>query len=200
MGRKWGAGVRAYQREHVKAREALEERYEGLLEADESLAELVTGEGAKAEPHHRWLPFRQQFSPGLVRRFLAEAEPTDPVLDPFSGSGTVAIECARAGRAAIGVEGIPVLAWLTAARFRPGEDARVLELLATARSVTGEGRAKAPPPEDELRIDARPHDRRGPGAPAPRGGARDRRRRARASSRRRERRRRPHVAAVSVAV
>ena len=150
MGRKWGAGVRAYQREHVKAREALEERYEDLLEADESLAELVTGEGARAEPHHRWLPFRQQFSPGLVRRFLEEAEPHDPVLDPFSGSGTVAIECARAGRAAIGVEGIPVLAWLTAARFRPGEDARVLELLAIARSVTGEGRAKAAPPEEQL--------------------------------------------------
>ena len=151
MGRKWGAGVRAYQREHVKAREALEERYEDLLESDESLEELVTGEGAKAEPHHRWLPFRQQFSPGLVRRFLAEAAPGDPVLDPFSGSGTVAIECARAGRAAIGVEGIPVLAWLTAARFRPEQDARVLEVLAAARAVTGEGRAKAAPPEAELR-------------------------------------------------
>jgi hypothetical protein len=146
MGRKWGNAVRAWQREHVKAREALEEKYEDLIEVDDSYAALVTGEQTKDEPYHRWLPFRQQFAPALVRRFLAEAAPQDPVLDPFSGSGTVAIECARTQRAAIGVEGIPVLAWLARARLCCDDDARLAGILAAGRAVTGEGRRKATSP------------------------------------------------------
>lgn len=150
MGRKWGNAVRAYQREHVKAREALEEKYEDLIEVDESYAPLVTGEQTKDEPYHRWLPFRQQFAPALVRRFLAEAAPQDPILDPFSGSGTVAIECARMRRSGIGVDGIPVLAWLAKARMSCDDDARLAAILAAGRGMTGEGRRKAASPATAL--------------------------------------------------
>jgi DNA modification methylase len=151
VGRKWGNAVRAFQREHVKAREALEEKYEDLLAVDDTYADLVTGEQTKDEPYHRWLPFRQQFAPALVRRFLAETAPQDPVLDPFSGSGTVAIECARSRRAGIGVEGIPVLAWLARARFCSADDARLAAILEAGRAVTGEGRRKAAAPAAGLR-------------------------------------------------
>jgi DNA modification methylase len=153
MSRRSGTGVRALQKAHVKAREDIERKWYGVLESDASYADLVTGEQAKAEPYHRWLPFRQQFGPGLVRRFLAEAAPLDPILDPFSGSGTVAIECARARRSAVGVEAIPVLAWLTAARFDAGDDARLAELMMAARAVTGEGRRKVAAPGIDLRQD-----------------------------------------------
>jgi 23S rRNA G2445 N2-methylase RlmL len=150
MGRKWGTAVRALQKEHVRAREDLERAWHDAVEVDDTFADLVTGEQAKTEPYHRWLPFRQQFAPGLVRRFLADAEPLDPILDPFSGSGTVAIECARAQRAAVAVEAIPVLAWLTAARFNDDDRPRLAEILVAARTVTGEGRRKAPLPLAEL--------------------------------------------------
>jgi DNA modification methylase len=146
MGRKRGTGVRALQKERVRAREDLERKWYERMEVDPTLADLVTGEQAKAEPLHRWLPFRQQFAPALVRRFLSEAGAADPVLDPFSGSGTVAIECARAGRAAIGVEAIPVLAWATQARFSDRDPERLRDVLVASRTVTGEGRRKEPEP------------------------------------------------------
>jgi hypothetical protein len=87
------------------------------------LAELVTAEGGGDEPFHRWLRFKQGFSPGLVRRFLEEESPAwnrargRHLLDPFSGSGTFVIECARKKVSALGVERLTVLTFLTNARF-----------------------------------------------------------------------------------
>jgi hypothetical protein len=149
VARNRGGGARAWQRDHARARVALEVSYEDRIVADPTFAPLVTGEQTKLEPFHRWLPFRQQFAPALVRRFLEEAAPRDPVLDPFSGSGTVAIECARNGRRGIGVEGIPVLAWLARSRFRGDDDERVAAVLAAGRTVTGDGRQKPGAPLGE---------------------------------------------------
>jgi SAM-dependent methyltransferase len=167
--------VRAYQREHVAAREALERAYHERIEVEESFGPLVTAEGGREEPFHRWHPYRQAFSPELVRRFLAEAEPVDgPILDPFSGSGTTVTECARQGRAAFGVDAVPVLAWLVGARFATEAPAppslpagssftqwyeaattplqRAAVLLAAGRTVSGAGRPKrVAEPEDLVR-------------------------------------------------
>jgi hypothetical protein len=119
-----GRGVRADSREREEAREAIEREYRSLLEPDDSLAPLVTGEEAAREPFHRWLPYRQKFSPGLVRRFLKRA--TGPILDPFGGSGTTAIAAAQAGVRAVALEAVPVLAFLTNARFEPSPRADAL--------------------------------------------------------------------------
>jgi DNA modification methylase len=142
MARRRGIAVRAFQKERVRAREEIERSWSDRIDPDPSFEDLVTGARSGEEPFHRWLPFRQQFAPGLVRRFLEEARPADPVLDPFSGSGTVVIECARARRAAIGVEGIEVLAWLTVARFGAVDPALLTDVLVAGRGVTGEGRPK----------------------------------------------------------
>ncbi|MDX2198285.1 MAG: hypothetical protein SF069_04840 [Phycisphaerae bacterium] len=102
--------------EHTDARESLERRWYKRLSEDESLARLVTGADLSREPYHRWLPYTQGFSPALVRRFIAQA-PIDQraataILDPFAGSGTTAIEAARAGLAGVGVEALPAVAYL----------------------------------------------------------------------------------------
>jgi DNA modification methylase len=143
MSRRRGAGVRAFQKEHVRAREELERSWLDRIEPDGSLEALVTGSQSQEEPLHRWVPLRQQFAPALVRRFLDAATPADPVLDPFSGSGTVAIECARLGRRAIGVEAIHVLAWLTVARLRDVDRTVLADVLAAALDATGDGRRRA---------------------------------------------------------
>ena len=157
--------VRTYQREHVAAREALERIYNVNMEIDDSYGKIVTAEGGRDEPFHRWHPYRQAYSPELVRRFLAESSPVDgPILDPFSGSGTTVVECARQGRAAVGVDAVPVLAWLARARFAAAAPAlpvvpngssfaawyaaselpihRAAVLLAAGRTVSGAGRPK----------------------------------------------------------
>jgi hypothetical protein len=128
-----GRGVRADSRERVEAREEIEREYRDSLEVDDSLAPLVTGEEAAREPWHRWLPYRQKFSPGLVRRFLKGAK--GPVLDPFGGSGTTLIAAAQAGVRAVSVEAVPVLAFLADARFRPSPRADALFVAAGAQAA-----------------------------------------------------------------
>jgi len=105
--------VRAHQRADAEAREALERRWVYRREEAPELADAVTFEDNHGEPRHRWLPYRQGLSHTLVSWFLESATLCPgPVLDPFSGSGTVPLQCARAGRAGIGVEAIPALAFL----------------------------------------------------------------------------------------
>ena len=107
-------------KEPTLARESLERRWRDQLAEEPRLATLVTGQGNAREPFHRWLPYRQGFSPGLIRLFLSEAGRelgNESLLDPFSGSGTTITECARQRRPAIGVEAIPALAFLGAAKF-----------------------------------------------------------------------------------
>ncbi len=129
-------------------REALERRWFRRLVDRPDLATLVTGESLSDEPLHRWFAYKQAFAPGLVRLFLREAAaqstlprsaaspggresraaaaapparaPAPALLDPFAGSGTAAIECARAGVDAIGVEALPSLAFLASARSAAG--------------------------------------------------------------------------------
>ncbi len=108
------------RKEPTLARESLERRWREHLAEEPRLAKLVTAQGNSREPFHRWLPYRQGFSPGLVRLFLNEAGRelgNDPLLDPFSGSGTTITESARLRRQAIGVEAIPALAFLAEAKF-----------------------------------------------------------------------------------
>lgn len=120
-GRK--AAVISASGEPTGARESLELRWRDRLTFEPRLATLVTAEGGRREPFHRWIPYKQGFSPGLVRQFLAENPRTPkewashPILDPFSGSGTCVVECARHGARAIGVEAIPGLVFLTNIKF-----------------------------------------------------------------------------------
>jgi hypothetical protein len=175
--RKWGKNVRIDQRRRVAAREALEHEFDELVLIDDAWETLVTGEGARAESLHRWLPYRQQFSPELVRKFFADAGLVPGiVVDPFSGSGTTVIEAARLGQAAVGTEALPVLGWLANARglreapepvtppepenwrswwvsqSHPAQKAMIL--CAAARTVTGEGKRKVAAPPWELIRDA----------------------------------------------
>lgn len=120
-GRK--AAAIAASGEPTEAREALERRWRDRLIIEPRLATLVTANGARREPFHRWIPYKQGFSPGLVRLFLNENPQTPkewavhPVLDPFSGSGTCVTECARHSVGALGIEAIAAMVFLVQAKF-----------------------------------------------------------------------------------
>ncbi len=120
MGRR-GRGVRADQRNQAREREGLERRWFRRLKRAPELEVLVTASENRVEPFHRWIPYRQGFSAGLIARFLENAElSSGPVLDPFSGSGTTAIASARRGVTAIGVEAQASLTRLSGAAFYRG--------------------------------------------------------------------------------
>ena len=144
MGRGRG-NARSRQREQAVRREALEREWAGRLLPVNDLAPLVVAQQAQGEPYHRWLRYRQGFAPELVRRFLQEnSVVSGPVLDPFSGSGTVATECGRQGVSAVGLDVVGSLTFMAHARRGVDEEteARAAELLAAASGVDGEGRQK----------------------------------------------------------
>ncbi len=103
--------------EITTARESVERYWFKLTERDDRLARLVTAQDARTERHHRWLVFKQAFSPELVRLFHRSANPNVPILDPFSGTGTTVVECAKHDIPAIGVEPIAATAFTANAKF-----------------------------------------------------------------------------------
>jgi hypothetical protein len=127
-------------KEPTQAREALERRWAARLDVEPRLATLVTAQGNAREAFHRWLPYRQGFSPGLIRLLLRETSPNAKntlILDPFSGSGTTITECASNRRSAIGVEALASLVFLSNARFEAAwtplptfDDAQTFESIA----------------------------------------------------------------------
>ncbi|MBI1826195.1 MAG: hypothetical protein HYR83_07390 [Planctomycetes bacterium] len=109
-------------REVTIARESIERRWQSRMIETPHFAEMVTAKNYDREPFHRWLYFKQGYSPPLVRAFLDENRPRGgrwpgPILDPFSGSGTCVIESGRRSVPAIGIEAIPSLAFLTNCTF-----------------------------------------------------------------------------------
>ena len=199
-GRRKSVPSRSPSGERTEQREALERRWQRRMSRADELAALVTGESLADEPFHRWLPFKQAFSPELVRLFLTEAEGLDlagggrPLLDPFAGCGTFAVECARRGLPAIGIEALASLVFVASAKSATGvpelpdladcrtwqQAAQRLELpvhraaliCAVARQHTSDGRPRknAPPLLDTLQevVGMMRQDVRRPLAPAPR--------------------------------
>jgi len=118
-GRSQRATIYARRGPSTDAREYLETRWRERMTYEPKLVALVTAGGAQREPYHRWMRYKQGFSPELVRTFLREADRpsrSDPILDPFCGGGTVVTECARRGISAWGIDALESLVFLANAR------------------------------------------------------------------------------------
>jgi len=77
----------------------------------------ATSKGGTREPMHSWYPLIEGYSPGFVRAILNHFAPSSRrILDPFSGTGTTALEALRMGKEAFYCEVNPVLQFLTEAK------------------------------------------------------------------------------------
>lgn len=103
--------------EVTQSRESVERHWYKLTERDDALSRRVTAQDARNERYHRWLVFKQAFSPELVRIFRRSVDIEGPILDPFSGTGTTVVECARQNIPAIGIEPIAATAFAAASKF-----------------------------------------------------------------------------------
>ena len=87
---------------------------------------------------HEWYRFVLSFPPHLVREYIERFQvgPRGQVLDPFCGTGTVAVECKKLGVAAVGIEANPVahLASSVKTDWSPDPD----ELIDHARHVAAD--------------------------------------------------------------
>lgn len=95
----------------VRARTELAKAYRGVTCQRPDLARAV-GAGQRIEPLYSVVPYKEAFSPAVVRAVLQHHEITSGrLLDPFVGAGTSLLVAADRGLTAVGVDVIPFSAF-----------------------------------------------------------------------------------------
>lgn len=97
---------------------------------------------------HYLHPYPGKLLPHIAHFFLASgtyARPDDTVLDPFAGSGTVALETVLSGRTALYAEANPLGRLLTAVKTCQIEPADIDVALERVRLLFAKSRARKPP-------------------------------------------------------
>jgi hypothetical protein len=92
----------------------------------------------RQEPAHRWLSYKEAFSPGLVRNILDHWSNVDgPLLDPFAGSGTTVLVAVERDVPAIGVEMLAYPQWAanTAVAARNADIERLRDIVESVARV-----------------------------------------------------------------
>ncbi|MGH3402489.1 MAG: hypothetical protein ACRDRJ_08275 [Streptosporangiaceae bacterium] len=84
----------------------------GNVERDRTELGVLAGARRRDEPGYRWLPYKEAFSPGLVRAVLDHWSGVEGVLlDPFAGSATSLLVAAERGLDAVGIDLLPYAQW-----------------------------------------------------------------------------------------
>ena len=109
------------------------------VELDRSDLGSLAGPRYRDEAGHRWLRYKEAFSPALVRAILDDWSGIDGLLlDPFAGSATSLLVAVERGLDAVGVELLPYTRWAADAVVRAhSADGAVL------RSMTADAAAKS---------------------------------------------------------
>lgn len=105
------------------------------------LAKHVTPRLIAGQPVHRWFYFPHSYSPQLVDLLLDEwhLPPDAVVVDPFVGAGTTVVAAARRGLDAIGTDVSPLSIFVSQAKLRRYDPARVRAALQEVIASAGEG-------------------------------------------------------------
>lgn len=95
----------------VRARAELAQTYRAVTSQRPDLARAV-GAGQRLEPLYGVVPYKEAFSPTVVRAVLDHHSiDSGRLLDPFAGAGTSLLVAAERGLAAVGVDVIPFSAF-----------------------------------------------------------------------------------------
>ena len=89
---------------------------------------IATASDTRNEPRHRWFWVKEGFSPIFVQTAIKSegCSPTDLVVDPFCGSGTVTLEAARCQMPSAAAEVNPFLAFAARTKTLTATDCSVL--------------------------------------------------------------------------
>ncbi|MFQ5770428.1 MAG: DNA methyltransferase [bacterium] len=112
----------------VPERMFLEKSYGNVFETRFDLRQLVTYVPNKNIPVYNWFKYKEGFSRELVFRLLKELEieKDETVLDPFAGCGTTLLACKEFGYSAIGLEILPVAAYVAKIKLLNWPDLNIL--------------------------------------------------------------------------
>ncbi|GAB5493705.1 MAG: hypothetical protein Phog2KO_39200 [Phototrophicaceae bacterium] len=111
-------------------------------------ANSVNWQGSAEAPFHSWFRYREGFSPDLIQDFTFG----DIVLDPFSGSGSTMIECARRNRQSIGIELNPLSTLVSRVKLSPLNQDEFSIVKNTLNYLKNNYRKFSPLPKPKLRI------------------------------------------------
>ncbi len=103
----------------------------------------------------RWTHGFHTYPAGLpadATRLLLEQLPPGPVLDPFSGGGTVLVEAQGVGREAHGADLSPVAHLVSATRTWRPDAARITAMRSAGRRITAAARSEPVRPQDPTRL------------------------------------------------
>lgn len=82
------------------------------VERDRSDLGALAGPRRRDEPGYRWLPYKEAFSPGVVRAVLDHWSGVGGMLlDQFAGGATSLLVAAERGLSAVGIELLPYAQW-----------------------------------------------------------------------------------------
>lgn len=79
------------------------------------LGPYVHWRGNATSPMHRWLRYREAYSPELIDKLQLGSR----ILDPFSGCGSIPIGAAVRGKSAVGIDLNPIAAFSTKVKLTP---------------------------------------------------------------------------------
>jgi SAM-dependent methyltransferase len=106
------------------ARQALMDRFGSRIVPRPDLRWLASFAGNRGEPVHRWFPYKEGFSRGLVEhlldRFRLQAGAT--VLDPFCGVGTTPLVARLRGLQGLGLDLLPLAVFVARVKLRTRHD------------------------------------------------------------------------------
>ncbi|MGS1005424.1 hypothetical protein [Burkholderia glumae] len=85
------------------------------IEQNLDLGPFVHWRGNATAPMHRWLRYREAYSPELIDKLQLG----DRILDPFSGCGSIPIGAATRGKASFGIDLNPLAAFSTKVKLTP---------------------------------------------------------------------------------
>lgn len=101
---------------HAKLTASLTSLQRGLeITARPDLAPYVHWKNNGQEPIHRWLKYREAYSPELIDKLSLGKR----ILDPFSGCGSIMIGAATRGRTSLGVDLNPVATFSARVKLTP---------------------------------------------------------------------------------
>ncbi len=88
------------------------------------LGPFVHWRGNASSPMHRWLRYREAYSPALIDKLQLGHR----ILDPFAGCGSIPIGAATRGRTALGIDLNPIATFSTKVKLSPLKNASIRRL------------------------------------------------------------------------
>ena len=112
------------------------------------LAPFVNWQGNAASPIHRWLRYREAYSPNLITKLSLG----DKILDPFCGCGSILLGAAQAGYTSAGVDVNPLAVFAARVKLAPLTKPQLRDIQTFINDLTSQIEKAKPWPAPGLSI------------------------------------------------